>query len=148
MIPSQQLAAAGSSLTTTTSYQDVPNLSIFISAGGMYRFRAFLRYQGATANTSALVPVMGGSCTATFISYSCRIANNATGGSSSFVHNALAPAGAGAATAVNAATTNYGVVIDGLIVVNNAGTLEVQAKHSGAACTIQSGGRYIVEQVA
>jgi hypothetical protein len=32
--------------------------------------------------------------------------------------------------------------------VNAAGTLQVQASHVAAACTVQAGGRFILEQLA
>jgi hypothetical protein len=147
MQPYMEIAPSGGSLTTTTSYVLVPNLTLAVDAGAMYRFEAYVTYQGSTTSAQ-FRPAMGGSCTATFTSYGCRIEQNATGGSSSFVHAALAPSGAGGATAVSAATTTYACVINGLIVVNAAGTLQVQASHVAAACTVQSGGRFILEQLA
>jgi hypothetical protein len=141
-------ATNGGSLTTTTSYQDVPNLTFPVLAGATYRFSSYLVYQAST--TAAIFqPTMGGTCTATAVVYQVRIQTNVNGASNSQVQNSLAfPSGAPAGSAPNAASTNYGATVDGTIVVSAAGTLTVQAKHGGAACTVQAGGLYLFEQIA
>ncbi|GAA4626644.1 hypothetical protein GCM10023196_035710 [Actinoallomurus vinaceus] len=142
-----QTLTNGGALTTTTSFQDIPNLTFTVSAGGTYVFRAYYIYTGSTT-AAQMQPTMGGTCTATLVDYRCSIqTNSSSGGSSSQVHSILSNTGTGA-TAVTTASANCGVVIDGLIVVSAAGTLTVQAKHVGAACNVLSGGRYLLEQVA
>lgn len=137
----------GGSITTTTSYQTVPNLSLPVTAGATYRFWAYLVYQ-ASATTSIFQPTMGGTATATFVVYQVRIQTNVNGASNSQVQNSLGLPATPAGSAPNAATTNYGAVIDGLITVNAAGTLDVQVKHATSASTVQAGGIYLLEQVA
>jgi hypothetical protein len=138
---------AGGSLTTTASFQDIPSLTFTVTSGGTYVFRAYYTYTGSTT-AAQMQPTMGGTCTATAVTYRCSIqTNSASGGSSSQVHNILSNTGTGA-TAVTTASAACGVEIDGLIVVNQGGTLTVQARHVGAACTIQAGARYILEQIA
>lgn len=137
----------GGSLTTTTSYATVPNLSFSVVAGGTYRFSAYLTYQ-ASATTSIFQPTMGGTCTATFVTYQVRIQIHVNGASNSQVQAALGLPAAPAGSAPNAATTTYGAVIDGVIDVNAAGTLDVQVKHATSASTVQAGGIYLLEQIA
>ena len=138
----------GGTLTTTTSYQDIPNLTYTVVAGGTYRFAVYLVYQAST--TAAIFqPTVAGTCTATYVVYKARIQTNVNGASNSQLQNALAmPSVTPAGSAPNAATTNYAANVEGLIVVATGGTLTVQAKHGGAACTVQSGGRFLLEQVA
>lgn len=138
----------GGTLTTTTAFQDIPNLTFTLVPAATYRFEVHYDYQ-ASGTTAQFAPAMGGTCTTSFLKYRCSIEVNLSGGSSSFVYNALSGAiTPGGATAANAATTNYGVMLSGLIVVNAGGTLTASARHVTAACTVQSGGRFILEQIA
>lgn len=141
--------ATGGSVTTnsTTTFVDVPSLSFNVAAGGTYRFQAFLIYQGSTT-AAQFGPVMGGTCTATFIVYGFRVNSAGTDGATNFVRHALLPSGAGSASAVDVATSDRAAIGEGLIVVNAAGTLTVAARHTGAACTVQAGGRFFLEQIA
>jgi hypothetical protein len=145
MIPSLQFVSNGGSLACTTTFTDIPNLSFFVSAAGTYRFDAYVNYQGTATSTTVCVG-MGGTCTATFLAYRCSVATSTNGGTSSFTYNVLAPT-SGSAT-VGTISTNLPVVINGLIVVNAAGTLTVGAREGTVDATIQSGGRFTLEQLA
>ena len=142
-----QVLTNGGSLTTTTSYVTVPNLSLPVAAGVTYHFSAYLTYQ-ASATTSIFQPTMGGTCTASVVTYQVRIQTNVNGASNSQVQAALGLPATPAGSAPNAATTTYGAVIDGVIDVSAAGTLDVQVKHATSASTVQAGGIYLLEQVA
>lgn len=140
----------GTNLTTTTTLTLVPGLTFNVAAAGVYRFEAHTNYQASATTGVNLVIGVGGSCTATFATYQTVIQTATDGtanqkGISGLVTTTIAGAGAPAATA-----TNYAAIITrGVLVVNAAGTFQVQARHTGAsAATVQTGGRFLLEQLA
>jgi hypothetical protein len=137
----------GGSLTTTTSYQTIPNLTFNLVAGGTYTFQAWLSYQG-NATGAVFQPSVGGTVLPNIIEYACRFQTNVNGASNSQLQTALSSPTTPAGSAVNAVGTTYGAFIDGLVVVGTAGTLTVQAKHATAACSVLSGGRFLLQQIA
>lgn len=137
----------GGALTTSTSYQTIPNLVFNLVVGNSYRFRSYFQYQGL-ATGAVFQPTVDGTVGTSFVVYQCRYQTNVNSSSNSQVQAALgAPSGA-AGSAVNAISTTYGVLIEGLIVVTTSGTLAVQAKHATAGCQVLAGGWFILEQIA
>lgn len=149
MQPRYQLITNGGSVTTTTAYQTVPNLTFPVAAGATYQLYAWIMYQGS-GTTAVFQASVGGTCTVSYAVYQVRMQTNVNGASNSQVQaGALSlPSGTPAGSAVNAASTNYGTTVEGLVVVSGSGTLDIVVKHGTAACTVQSGGRYLLEQVA
>lgn len=148
MIPSLSVAT-GSSTTVAfgAAYTDITGLSSFLSAGGVYRFQGFLNWSGPT--TVGLCPAMGGTATVTLLAARVSTQTNSNGTAVTQVHSGLKP-GTNTTGLAAQASTAYGVVIEGLIVVNNAGTLTICAKGQGTAgsATVASGGRFLLEQIA
>jgi hypothetical protein len=149
MLPYMKVAP-GTSLTTTTTLALVPGLTFGVDAGGVYRFEAHMNYQASATTGVNLVLGVGGSCTVTLATYQTVIQTATDGtanqkGISGLVTTTIAGASAPAATA-----TNYAAIITrGLLIVNAAGTFQVQARHTGAsAANVQTGGRFILEQIA
>lgn len=142
--------AAGTSLTTTTTLTLVPGLTFTVAAGGVYRFDAHLNYQAAATSGVNLVIGVGGSCTATLVDYQTAIQTVTDGTSNHKAISALVSTTIAGASAPTVTATNFAALITrGLVIVNAAGTLQVQARHTGAsAANIQTGGRFILEQLA
>lgn len=149
MIPSLTVAT-GSSLAVAfnAAYADVSGLSAFLSAAGQYRIRAFLNWS-ASATTVGLCPALGGTLTVSMLAARVSTQTNSSGAATTLVHSGLRP-GTNAPGLAAQTSTTYGVVIDGLIDVNNAGTVTVSAKGQGTAgtATIAAGGLLLVEQIA
>lgn len=149
MIPSLSIAT-GSTLAVAfgAAYADVSGLSVFLPAGATFRFRGFLNWS-ASATTVGLCTALGGTATITLLTARVGTQTNSSGAATTQVHSGLQPATNAPGLAAQTSTT-YGVVIDGLIVVNNAGTLTVSAKGQGTAgtATIAAGGKLLVEQIA
>lgn len=147
--PNFQISAAGSALITTTTLTAIGNLSFNVVAGGVYRFEADLNYQASATTAVNLVIGVGGTATMTMISYQTAI-QTATDGTSNLkslaalVSTTVAGSGAPSVTG-----TNFNARMNGLCVVNAAGTFQVQARHtSTSAANIQAGGRFLLEQAA
>lgn len=149
MIPSLSLST-GSSLAVAfgAAYASVSGIAPFLTAGGTYKFRGYLNWS-ASATTVGLCPALGGTVTATLLSARISTQANSSGAAATLVHSGLQPATNAPGLAIQASTT-YGVAIDGLIVVNTAGTLTIAAKGQGTAgtATIAAGGKLILEQIA
>ncbi len=109
--------------TSNTTLTNITGLSVNVLAAGVYAFRAYI-VGTATANGGAKFAI-GGTATATSISYTAAHNNNATTNARTTV-TTLGSA-AGAATAVFTAG-----MIEGTIVVNAAGTLTVQAAQNAS----------------
>lgn len=146
MIPSLQLVSDGGSLACTSTFTDIPNLSFFVTAAGTYRFEGHVLYQGSATTTTVCVG-MGGTCTASFLTYRCSVALGTNAGTSSLTYAALSPS-SGSSGTVTTINTNLPVVVNGLIVVNAAGTLTMGAREGVANVTVQAGGRFTLEQLA
>lgn len=144
--PYEFTPAIGSSLTTTTSNQNIGGLTQNVVTGATYLFEVHFYYQGSTTSASFSAS-MAGTCTATMVAYHVAIQTNANGTSNHQTHGALNPSASGSSAAA-AATTNYACCIRGSIKVSASGTLTVQAKHVTASCTVQAGGVFTLRQVA
>lgn len=140
--------ANGGSLTCTNALQDIPNLSFSLSAGATYRFFTSFQYQATVANTSTIKPSMGGTCVPSFASYRMFMQLNVGGGTNTFADFALSNGSRQASSAVQVASTNLVVAMDGLIVVQNAGTLTAQCMYGTAGISVQAGGVFTLEQIA
>ena len=133
--------ALWSTLTAATVHSQTAyattGLSVPVAAGKKYRIRAAGHYQTAAAGTGAMLRI-GGTATATRIRWSLVLwgitANAATVRAVAAVNSNVAPS-----TAVITAATDFPWSIEGLIVVNTAGTLtvDVMSEVSGSAVTIQ-----------
>jgi hypothetical protein len=141
---------SGTSLTTTTTLTLVPGLTLNVAAGGVYRFEAFMNWQANATTGVNLVIGVGGSATATSIAYQTAIQTVTDGTSNLKTIAALVSTTIAGASAPTVTATNFAAIITrGLIVVNAAGTFQVQARHTGASsAAVQTGGRFILEQLA
>lgn len=141
--------ASGTSLTTTTTLTLVPGLTFNVAVAAVCRFEAHLNFQASAGTGVNLVIGVGGSCSATLIDYHTAIQSATDGTSNHKAIAALVSTTVAGATAPSATATNFAALITrGLIVVNAAGTFQVQARHTGAsAANIQTGGRFILEQL-
>jgi hypothetical protein len=138
----------GTLAATSTTPTDVPNLFVNLAAGGVYRFSAYFVYQGSTTTSTAKV-CMGGTCTPSFVNYACVIQAGADGGTSTFAYPSInVGSTARSASVTSTSGVNLAVHITGHIAVTTAGTLTVQVGAGVATINVQSGGRFMLEQVA
>jgi hypothetical protein len=137
----------GGTLACTGTNQDIPNLTFTLAAGATYRFETAFYYQGS-ATTAVVLPGMGGTCTPSFVMYQIHIQTNAGGGGGTFADSVLNNGSRQAPAAVAVANANLGVLMSGIISVGTAGTLTTQCRYGTASITVQSGGRFILEQIA
>jgi hypothetical protein len=137
----------GGALATmvTGTWTDIPNLVNTLVAGATYEWEAYLVWR-ASATTTNIAFGLGGTFTASYLSYRSNIATNSTGGSSSFVCNAKQPSGVSGNAVVTA--TDLPVIVSGLLVVNAPGTFTIAAKEGAVDATIQAGGRLYMRQTA
>ena len=111
--------------SANTTMESVAGLSVDVTGGATYNFTAHLT---GTASVSGGIKVqMGGTCTATSITYT---AFNYNGTTLNAVGTATSLA---SALGITAAYTD--IMIEGSIVVNAAGTLTVQAAQNAASGT-------------
>lgn len=150
MIPSLSFVGNGGSLSVTSTFQDIPNLSFFLTAGATYRFETHFLYQVTAGTSPTAQPGMGGTCVASFVAYQMSIQTNNGGGGSHFEDCVLSNTSRQASSAITSLSTNLAITMEGLIVVQNAGTLTAQMRSGGTGVTmsVQSGGRFMLEQLA
>lgn len=150
MLPYTEIAVGSGSLTTTTTLTLVPGLTLNVDAGGVYRFEAHTNYQANATTLVNFVLGVGGSCTVTSIDYATAIQTATDGTSNQKSIAALVSTTIAGASAPSATGTNFAAkILSGLVVVNAAGTFQVQARHTNTnTATVQSGGRFILEQLA
>lgn len=112
------VSTTDTTFTTNTTLANVTGLAVNVVAGATYAFKA--RIKGtATANGGAKFAI-GGTCTATTVGYTCKNYNAATLNANTSATTLGTAVGAGTAVLTDA-------VIEGSIVVNQGGTLTVQA---------------------
>lgn len=145
------VANGGAIATLTTSFQDIPNMTFTLVPGATYRFEAYFNYQVTAGTSPTVAPAMGGTVTASFLDYRTSIATNNGGGSSSFVENVLSNSNRQGSSVVSTVSANLPVLMSGMIVASAAGTLTAQMRLFGGtspAGNVQSGGRFLLEQIA
>jgi hypothetical protein len=146
-VPSTQLINNGGSLACTASYQDIPNLSVSLTAGATYRFTTTFYYQ-ASGTSPQVSTGMGGTVVPSFLTYRIAVQTNVGGGGGFFTDSVLSNTSR-QLPAVNALlSSNCAIVMDGQIVVGTAGTLTAQCRIGAGTINVQSGGMFILEQIA
>jgi hypothetical protein len=140
------IGTASLTAPTTTTYTLVPGLTFSVEAGGVYRFAANLTWSTNATGSVALLR-MGGTATATFISYRVAINLNTNGSTGHQMYAVMNQTTAGNPGSAGAIGTTYGLGIDGVIDVNAAGTLQVEASSTAATVTIATNGVYTIERI-
>jgi hypothetical protein len=142
------LITNGGSLTCTTTFQNIPNLTFNLSAGATYRFHGYYLWRSVTTTGATFMAGVGGTVTPSTLAFRANVQVNAGGGASAQAGNLLNNSAVAASAAAVQADTNFTVDIDGLIIVSSAGTLTLSAKHAVATAAVQSGGVFVLEQIA
>lgn len=142
------LITNGGSLTCTTTFQNIPNLTFNLVSGATYRFHGHYIWRSTGATGATFMSGVGGTVTPSILSFGAVVQVNVGGGASAQAGNLLNNSAVAASAAAVQADTNYTVVLDGLIVVTTSGTLTLAAKHGVATATVQAGGVFVLEQIA
>lgn len=139
------LITNGGSLTCTTTFQNIPNLTFTLVSGATYRFHGHYIWRSTGATGATFMSGVGGTVTPASLSFGATVQVNVGGGASAQAGNLLNNSAVAASAAAVQADTNYTVVLDGLIIVTTSGTLTLAAKHAVATATVQAGGVFVLE---
>jgi hypothetical protein len=155
MIPSVQVLTSTAYTNTLTTASNVGGLSMFLTAGGLYRFHGAGQYSVSTVTSGPTIGMMlagDGNLSATWFAQRWTIQSNAgavSGTSSTAAYTILGPAPLGVAP--NVASTQYAWECSGLIRVSIAGSISMQAQRVNATATtltIGTGSVLLIEQLA
>lgn len=116
--------------TTDVTFANIPGLSLTLTSGLIYTFRAVLH---TTPGAGGVAIQVGGTATATAIIYEWQMWNNGTGGSSQFVRGTTI--GSGGAGVSGAVGTGVFITVDGTITVNAGGTLTMMFAQNSSSGT-------------
>jgi hypothetical protein len=143
------ISNGGAIASLSTSYQNVPNLTVTLAVGPTYRFYTSFYCQVTGGTSPTIMPSMGGTVTPSFLTYRMAIQTNAGGGGSNFTDSVLSNANRQASSAPTQ-SMNLTVIMDGLITASAAGTLTASIKLGGTTPTgnVQSGGQFVLERIA
>ena len=138
----------GGSLTCTTSYQNIPNLSVTLTAGATYRFQVNFMWRSSGGTGATFMAAMGGTVTPSKLWYRIDPQVSTSGVAGSRVDNTLSNTSLAISGGAGQADTDYAVILSGVIVVGSSGTLTAVARHGTATAVVQSGGMFILERIA